>query len=872
MADHVDGRIVIDAVIDTKAFEDELKKLREAAKRAADDAKSSLGSGVAGGANKAEKAVDRVGTAADKSNNKIKAIGTSGQSAGKQAKQGLQNIGDGASAAATRVDGLKAALGRIAKIISIAAIVRKLVGLGAEAVELGSNVTEVQNVVDTAFGSMSDKIEKFAQTSIQQYGMSKLAAKQTASTYMAMARGMGIAEGAASDMAISLTALSGDVASFYNISQSEADTKLKSVFTGETETLKSLGVVMTQTNLDAYALANGFGKTTDKMTQSELVSLRYQYVMKQLGMAQGDFAKTSGSWANQTRILSENWKEFLSIIGQGLIQALTPAIRLLNQLMSYLIAAANAFSTFMAKLFGPQSTQTKQSQEQAEAIAAAASAENDLAQNTKQAAAEAKRATASFDEMIILSDNSSSGSGTSTSSVGSTSNPATKATSDVTPDVPLVEQAINKIKTLFASLKDDILTKYAPSIAAWGGAFDQLKEPVSNALTSIQGSLTGLWTDTLVPVIDYLLGSWVPDIANAFSETFAPIFADVVGNAFLECAADFEFFCDLVNKYTNDIFVPGMELCKNITLDMWESIRNVWAESGEAILSKMSELRAGLREIWNDIYDKVIYPVVHRIQEVLTWLWDKHLKKLWDDLVRFFTSVTECALTLWNNVIKPLVDYLIAKLSPIVTSVINTIIDVVGTVVAVISDVISGVLQSLRGLLDFITGVFSGDWKKAWNGVKDIFSGIWYAIWGVVKGVINLIIDALNALWRGLYSAIAGVINGVGSIVKSFGKLLGKNWGFSVPSQPPVIPKLAQGAVIPPNRQFMAVLGDQQNGRNLEAPESLIRQIVREESGGGSDHPLTLVLKIGNKRLGSVVLESLRELEKQNGGLELALT
>ena len=124
---------------------------------------------------------------------------------------------------------------------------------------------------------------------------------------------------------------------------------------------------------------------------------------------------------------------------------------------------------------------------------------------------------------------------------------------------------------------------------------------------------------------------------------------------------------------------------------------------------------------------------------------------------------------------------------------------------------------------------------------------------------------------RGLYSAVAGVINGVGSIVKSFGKLLGKDWGFKVPSQPPVIPKLAQGAVIPPNRQFMAVLGDQQNGRNLEAPESLIRQIVREESGG-SDRPLTLVLKIGNKRFGAVVLESLRELEKQNGSLELALT
>lgn len=230
MADHADGRIVIDTTIDIKAFEEELKKLREAAKRASDDAKSSFASGVAGGADKAAKAVDRVGTVADKSKGKIKSVGTTGQTAGKQAKQGMESVGYGASNAASRVDGLKSALGRITKIISVAAVFQKLFALGSEAVELGSNVTEVQNVVDTAFGSMSDKIEQFAESSIQQYGMSKLAAKQTASTYMAMARGMGIAENAASDMSIALTGLSGDVASFYNISQEEADTKLKSVF------------------------------------------------------------------------------------------------------------------------------------------------------------------------------------------------------------------------------------------------------------------------------------------------------------------------------------------------------------------------------------------------------------------------------------------------------------------------------------------------------------------------------------------------------------------------------------------------------------------------------------------------------------------
>ena len=150
-----------------------------------------------------------------------------------------------------------------------------------------------------------------------------------------------------------------------------------------------------------------------------------------------------------------------------------------------------------------------------------------------------------------------------------------------------------------------------------------------------------------------------------------------------------------------------------------------------------------------------------------------------------------------------------------------------------------------------------------------MFGGVWDAIWGIFKGVINLIIDALNALWRGLYGAIAGVINGVGSIVKSFGNLLGKDWGFSVPTNPPTIPKLAQGAVIPANRSFLAVLGDQNNGRNLEAPESLIREIVREESGASGT--VTINLKIGGRKFGSVVLESLKDIVKQNGSLEFSL-
>lgn len=312
-----------------------------------------------------------------------------------------------------KLDGLKSSLKGIGAAVAVAFGVKALVNFGKSAIELGSNITEVQNVVDTAFGSMAYKAEEFASTSIQQFGMSRLSAKKTASTYMAMARGMGLAAGEASDMAISLAGLSGDVASFYNITQELADTKLKSVFTGETETLKDLGVVMTQANLQQFAYQKGIRKSISAMTQAELVQLRYAFVTEQLALAQGDFAKTSDSWANQTRILTENWKEFMSVIGQGLIQVLTPLVQTLNQIVTSLTDMARA----LFSAFGAQSDGTAE-QKQADAIKEAAQSEAELAENTRAAAKAAKAAQFNFDELnTVTSETSGSTAGASSSSV-----------------------------------------------------------------------------------------------------------------------------------------------------------------------------------------------------------------------------------------------------------------------------------------------------------------------------------------------------------------------------------------------------------------------------------------------------------------------
>ena len=234
--------------------------------------------------------------------------------------------------------------------------VKKIVEFGASCVSLGSDLQEVQNVVDVSFPAMSAQVDQFAKSAAASFGLSETMAKKFTGTFGAMAKAFGFSEKEAYSMSTALTGLAGDVASFYNISQDEAYTKLKSVFTGETETLKDLGVVMTQNALDAYAMANGFGKTTQAMSESEKVALRYQFVMDQLSLAQGDFARTSDSWANQTRILKLQFDSIKATLGQGFINLFTPIIKAINTLLGKLGTLANAFKSFTELITGKKST------------------------------------------------------------------------------------------------------------------------------------------------------------------------------------------------------------------------------------------------------------------------------------------------------------------------------------------------------------------------------------------------------------------------------------------------------------------------------------------------------------------------------------
>ena len=345
--------------------------------------------------------------------------------------QQLGRVGSAGSA-------LSGAFGKLGMVIAGAFAVSKITAFGKECLSLGSDLAEVQNVVDVTFGGLSDSVDKFAKNAAKQFGLSETMAKKYAGTYGSMAEAFGFTQKQALDMSEALTGLTGDVASFYNISQDEAYTKIKSVFSGETETLKDLGVVMTQSALDAYALSKGFGKTTSEMSEAEKVSLRYAFVQEKLANAQGDYARTSDGWANSTRTLALQFDTLKAELGQGLINVFSPIVQWLNIIVERLTAAATKFKEFTAAIMGVSSDTSSG----VGSTAASTEALNDSLSTTEsnaKSAAKAMRDLMGFDEINRLKEKtvSTRSSGSATSRTAQAAHPLPVRHRQAQPTIPM---------------------------------------------------------------------------------------------------------------------------------------------------------------------------------------------------------------------------------------------------------------------------------------------------------------------------------------------------------------------------------------------------------------------------------------------------
>ncbi len=1008
---------------------------------------------------------------------------------------GVQN---GVSAIRQSFNGLGSVVKKIGILIGGAFAIGKLAQFGKECVELGSNLTEVQNVVDVTFTTMSDKVNEFAKNAMTSAGLSETMAKRYVGTFGAMSKSFGFSEAQAYDMSTALTQLTGDVASFYNISQDEAYTKLKSVFTGETETLKDLGVVLTQNALDQYALANGYGKTTSAMTEQEKVALRLAFVQKQLSAASGDFIRTSDSWANQVRVMQLQLQSLKATVGQGLINLFTPVLRVINILLGKLATLANAFKSFTELITGKKSSgqtgtsgaglvgtdaiadtadQYGNAADNAEKLA---DATNDTADATKKATKAAKGYLSPLDEINNYSTDKSTD---SSSKVPGTTGGLADQMKDAVQNVDYgklaegetvldkMSKPLKKIIDRFKQLAKLIAKGFWDGLGDYEPIFDGIKKD----LDSIWKSLKDIFTDSEVTkAANNFLDSFayaIGQVAGSFARIGLTIAQNIIGGIekFLKQNTQ------RIKNYLIDMFNIGSEISKiagNLAVAFADVFSAFGGETAQQITADLigifAEIGMVLTEtaakLGRDILNMIAQPfidnkdilksaiegslgvietvtsgvltVVQNLSDAISRLYDEHVKPFFDSIANGLSSIFGTLITgyntyvlpvlqglaeqfkgllegplgdailkieaflgklidslklLWESVLVPLINWIIANLLPVVAK----IIDVVGTtaikVLESLIKIIGDVADTLSGIIDFLVGVFTGDWELAWQGIKEIADGAWSFIkdvvsgaWEIIKTVIkgalsiiksiistawnaikaltstiwNAIKKTLSGLWNSLKStastvfnaiktkvasvwdsvknktsqvwenvttfvsnkveaiknaiinkfnaardavrsafegivdfikapinqAISIVNNAVGMINNAIGGIESafsfgpwtvptpfgsKTIGFHA-TFPRIgtIPYLASGAVIPPRSEFLAVLGDQKKGNNLEAPESLLRQIVREESGKGQGDGNTynVTVNASGRKLLDIIIDEAELRRRRNGG------
>lgn len=815
-------------------------------------------------------------------------------------EKGLKSLSD-------MVGDIKPKLKSLAMAVTAAFSVKKLVDFGRQSIETASDLAEVQNVVDTAFGESKQKMEDFADTAVKTYGISKLTAKQTGSNFMAMAAGMGLANDSASDMAMALTGLSADMASFYNVGQDVASTALKSIFTGETETLKQFGIVMTDANLQAYALSKGITKSTADMSQAEKVQLRYNYVMSQTALAQGDFAKTSDSWANQTRILSEQWKEFGATIGTVLMNVLLPAVKAINSLLSQLIALAQGAARALSEAFGLElSNSADEAQSIVKSTSQVADNYSDIADNAQQTQEAQEGSLASFDQMNKLNDESKSDS-TGVSGAGEIMQPSgTSVEVDTGKADKKLSDFFKSVRSQFEKLADYLDKNFKPIFAdIWSGL-----ERESIELAQILG---GVFSDIMSlsePLKAYFINDFTPLMQTAFStlgkigiglfDSFNKVFSDIWNVAVFPILQNFltvglplitdfntqvwntlgvlfDNIKEIFDTLWNGVAQPVLNALKTLWCDTWQSISDFWNEWGQPIFDGINEGITTTKNVFLNLWETVLKPVFDKLMDVADSVWTEHLKPLLDEFLDFVGTLITSVLSIYNKAIAPVVNWLVSILGPIVSSVLGKIIKTVGNVISNIIDAVKNIISALKGVVLFIAGVFTGDWKKAWQGVKKIFKGVWDALVDIAKTPINLIIGLINGLTGAVEDAINWIIDGINEL--SFttpdwlpGDLGGQTFGFDLSQiDIPEIPKLAQGAVIPPNSEFLAVLGDQKRGTNIEAPLDTITQAVLQAlvsyggAGGNQKISVTIPLTLNGRTITQIVIDDINDYIKRNG-------
>lgn len=676
--------------------------------------------------------------------------------------------------------GIENSLKKIGKLAVAAFSVKAIVNFGKECIDLGSDLTEVQNVVDVTFGNLNTEVNRFAENAITQFGLGQTVTKKYVGTFGAMAKAFNFSNKEALAMSETLTGLTGDVASFYNLSSDEAYTKLKSVFTGETETLKDLGVVMTQNALDQYALANGYGKTTSKMSEQEKVALRYKFVLDKLNIANGDFARTSDSWANQTRVLSLRFNELKATLGQGFINIFTPIVKGINMVLSKIQVLANAFKSFTEMIFG--NAGGDDSFNTVSDLASDASKASDAVSGIGDSAKKAKkdllglRGIDEINNLTTSSDDTSSSSGAGkidTNGLNLTDN--------------LKKQA-SDIGKIFGDIN------FEPLI----NSFNKVKEAAQPLITTIKDGLKWLYDNVLVPLAKWTIQDLLPaflnlvagalTVLNPLITAFEPIFQWFWNN-----------FLEPVAKWTGGVIVDTL----NLLADALTKIGD-WMSNNQSIVTGMEIAVLGFFGAWKTVelmsFIAQSGGVINALKNITLAITGSTLAKIKDkaetiylnllyakDFVKSIASGTVALVkqaTQWVvNTGAKIANTAATIAGTVATTAATAATWLFNTALTVLTSPITLVVAAIAALIAIVVLLIK-NWdtvketaSKCWEGIKNAWNNAyqWFN-----NTIVNPIQNTFGKLWNGLKNGAVGAWQGIknvfGNVASWFGNIFSNAW------------------------------------------------------------------------------------------------
>lgn len=790
--------------------------------------------------------------------------------------KGVKTINSSVASFADKLGGLKTKMLAAFSITALVAFTKK-------ATETAASVNAANSAMSQTFGKLENAATAAINRVADESGILDTRLRSTATGIYAFAKTSGMDSAAALGMMEEALQVAADSAAYYDRSLEDTSETLKSFLKGNYANDAALGLSATEYTRNAAAMKL-YGKSFQNLSeaQKQLTLLQMVKDANDLSGATGQAAREADGWENVIGNLKEAWKQLIAVIGQPVLKLAIPVVQSMTAALQRLTDYANAAWQALSKVFG---------WEQADAISAATDSEKELTKAVEATTEAQEGALAGFDEIQILADKSAGNAsaeaavaavealaGTDSASGGALT--PTIDTSKLEAGIAWIKSSFESlaswfdstIKPIFSGMFSDMTTATEPIREWFETDFPGFAETARSTFTSVFSGAVETVSMVLSDLWDILMS-----LASTFSSAIFPTLAGYGEELMKTFSVVFDTLKGLFDRVWQEGISPFLTQLAGRWDDIWQSVKAAWDKHGQPIFEGIRTAVQKVGDFLVKTWETLIKPVWDHFMQVTDQLWQEHLKPLWDKILDFIGNLVENALIIFNEVIMPIVNKVADYLYPVIETVMNSIIDVISTVYEVISNIVSSVIDIADGLVKFITGAFTDDMDKAFEGLNQMFKGLVNGIISLLEGFCNLGVSALNSLLKIMASVVNAIVDAINSIsidipdwVPFFG---GKSIGFNLDRVSPKlfeevkIPRLATGTVIPPNKEFLAVLGDQKQGTNIEAPLETIKQAFREAlaESGGSSRQMTVVLQVGRRELGRTIVELGREEEQRVG-------